>query len=57
LIVRLSGLHCQDNESVIRWLQENAISVLNVADPKESSEPGIQAEAWQWIEDLLTRLS
>ncbi|MCF8292156.1 MAG: putative molybdenum carrier protein [Chlorobium sp.] len=56
LIVRLSGLQEQDIESVIRWLQEHAIAVLNVAGPRESSEPGIHAEARQWLLSLFVNI-
>jgi len=56
LIVRLSGLLDQDIGSVIGWLREHAIAVLNVAGPRESSEPGIQAEARQWLLRLFAHL-
>jgi hypothetical protein len=36
-----------------RWIKENRILVLNVAGPRESSQPGIHAEAVRFLHALL----
>jgi hypothetical protein len=41
-------------ESVWEWVRENRIAVLNVAGPRESSCPGIQAEARAWLHRWLS---
>ncbi len=56
LMVRLDGLQDQAIESVIRWLREHAVADLNVAGPRESSEPGIHTEARQWLLSLFVRI-
>ncbi len=38
---------------VRRWLAENKIRALNIAGPRESSAPGIQAAAEAFLIDLL----
>lgn len=35
-----------------RWLKENHVRVLNVAGPRESSDPGVQREATWFLLDL-----
>jgi len=48
----------KDGETLERccdWVAENAIQVLNVAGPRESSAPGIQRQAQEFIEKLLER--
>jgi len=44
-------------DSVLAWLRENRIAVLNVAGPRESKSPGIHAHALSLLRDLLPRLS
>jgi hypothetical protein len=39
-------------ETVLRWIQEMGVEVLNVAGPRESSEPGIGLEAAQFLQRL-----
>src|SRR5205823_7624375 len=43
LVVDLDDELCPD--AVRRWIEQNGIAVLNVAGPRESSQPGIHAEA------------
>ena len=43
----------EDTEKVRQWLQAHAIRVLNVAGPRESGEPGIQAQAQVFLRLLL----
>lgn len=40
-------------ETVRRWLGEQAVEVLNVAGPRESQSPGIQAAARQFLLEVL----
>jgi len=37
-----------------RWLRENQVQVLNVAGPRESSHPGIEQAAADWIASMLS---
>lgn len=37
-----------------RWLSEHEIVTLNVAGPRESSAPGIYAQAADWLRELLS---
>ncbi len=41
-------------EIVLEWLEENRIGVLNVAGPRESREPGIQAATCAALVQILT---
>jgi hypothetical protein len=34
---------------LVKWLQSEGISILNVAGPRESTNPGIQAAAKAWL--------
>jgi hypothetical protein len=43
-----------DVVAIRRWLEENAIAVLNVAGPRESSQPGIHAQAVKLLRCVLT---
>lgn len=43
-------------DSVLAWLRENRIAVLNVAGPRESKSPGIHAHAVSLLRELLPRL-
>ncbi|MDJ0862258.1 MAG: putative molybdenum carrier protein [Gammaproteobacteria bacterium] len=53
LVIKLEdGLHTWAAE---RWLERNAIAVLNVAGPRESQHPGIYVEARAGLERLLRR--
>ncbi len=55
-------LFCIDLESdeheqlgkVAKWLDDQAIEVLNVAGPRESSRPGISKKTEQFLVNLLT---
>ena len=42
-------------EEVLCWIRDHAITVLNVAGPRESSEPGIYEESFRWIIDLFRK--
>jgi hypothetical protein len=39
-------------ETVLQWIKETGVEVLNVAGPRESSEPGIGLEAKQFLRRL-----
>lgn len=40
-------------EAVLEWVRENGIRVLNVAGPRESSRPGVYAEAVRFLAKAL----
>tara|TARA_B100000029_G_scaffold336823_1_gene328943 strand:+ start:692 stop:1171 length:480 start_codon:yes stop_codon:yes gene_type:complete len=42
--------------SILRWITDHQITVLNVAGPRESSHPGIGKQAARFLERLLTPL-
>ena len=42
-----------DPGRVLGWLAEHQVQVLNVAGPRESQHPGIGAEAYRALVDLL----
>lgn len=42
-----------DPETMVRWAEEKRISVLNVAGPRESQQPGIQHEARDFLIEAL----
>ncbi|MFY9224679.1 MAG: putative molybdenum carrier protein [Blastocatellia bacterium] len=41
---------------IISWLTENNISVLNIAGSRESTSPGIYAQAYELLEKLLLEI-
>lgn len=43
-------------EPVAAWLRANDVAVLNVAGPRESTAPGIRAEAERFVKSLLQLL-
>lgn len=43
-----------ERESVWEWLRSQRIATLNVAGPRESSCPGIYAEALSWLQRWLS---
>jgi hypothetical protein len=43
--------------SLLHWLETSGIAVLNVAGPRESQQPGIQAESRAFLEDALRLLA
>ena len=51
LVVDLSRPH--DPSAIREWLAANAIAVLNVAGPRESSEPGVYARAVALLRTIL----
>lgn len=46
-----------DYKNIINWLRENKISLLNVAGPRESKNPGIYASAKNILSTLIAQLS
>jgi hypothetical protein len=46
-------LQPSDALAVRRWLDDQAIRVLNVAGPRESSQPGIHAQATEFLRRVL----
>ncbi len=42
-----------DPDSVWQWLVQEQIKVLNIAGPRESKEPGIQAEALAFLRQVI----
>ncbi len=51
LVVELDGT--QDAAAVARWIRESNIGVLNVAGPRESSHPGIAADARSFVGEII----
>jgi hypothetical protein len=65
LTVELAGRHHKpslvidladpiDLDAVRRWVEQHRVRVLNVAGPRESSCPGIHAEATAWLHRWLS---
>ncbi len=44
-----------DWDAVRHWLQSHKIATLNIAGPRESSQPGIQAQSREVIVELFSR--
>jgi predicted Rossmann-fold nucleotide-binding protein len=42
-------LDCRD---ILNWLEDNDISTLNIAGPRESQNPGIEAQTQKCLEEL-----
>lgn len=55
LVVCLSGR--QDMADVVAWVKRHVVTVLNIAGPRESSEPGIYQEALHWLGILFQQLA
>jgi hypothetical protein len=51
LLIDLAG--DRDIDGVRQWLVSNAVQVLNVAGPRESSVPGITKEAFEFLQTVL----
>jgi hypothetical protein len=51
LLIDLAG--DRDIDGVRQWLVSNAVHVLNVAGPRESSVPGITQEAFEFLQTVL----
>lgn len=43
-----------DMEDIAAWIEEHGVKVLNIAGPRESSQPGIGNEARDFLRRLLT---
>ena len=57
LIVQLDGEDIVKPEHVVRWLNGQYISILNIAGPRESKCPdGIYSESFSYLEKVLTLL-
>jgi len=56
LIIQLDAEQIIKPAHVIRWLDGQYISVLNVAGPRESKHPGIHADAYRYITDIFALL-
>jgi len=57
LIVQLDGAEVVKPEHVVRWLNGQYISVLNIAGPRESKCPGgIYSESFSYLEKIFTIL-
>ena len=40
-------------DTVVSWISQEGITVLNVAGPRESTCPGIYRESFDWLQELL----
>lgn len=57
LIVQLDAAEIIKPEQVMRWIDGQDISILNVAGPRESKFPeGIYAQSYAFLEKLFSRL-
>jgi hypothetical protein len=54
--LRIVDLEADDVEPVAAWVRAHGIEVLNVAGPRESTAPGIHAEAERFVKSLLRLL-
>ena len=43
-------------DSIVRWLEENEIKILNVAGPRESGYPTITQKATKFLRELMERV-
>jgi len=55
LVINLA--HPPDNQKIIEWLNENSINRLNIAGPRESKQPGIYQEAYDFLLMLLSDIT
>ncbi|WP_232008909.1 putative molybdenum carrier protein [Geobacter sulfurreducens] len=56
LIVQLDAEQMIEPSQVIRWIQGQQISILNIAGPKESKCPGIYANSYAYLENIFMML-
>jgi hypothetical protein len=54
LVVQLESVAAQSAGDVRAWVTENRIQVLNVAGPRESKRPGVQAMGRCYLDALFT---
>jgi hypothetical protein len=54
LVLDLWDKTAENNQRLIDWLQQEGISTLNVAGPRESGEPGIYDEVVDFLEEVLS---
>jgi hypothetical protein len=52
LIIQIDGQ--PSAESVINWIRENNLRVLNVAGPRESKCPGLHARSVEFLREVFT---
>jgi hypothetical protein len=45
-----------DNQKILEWLNEKNINTLNIAGPRESKQPGIYQQAYDYLESLLSNI-
>lgn len=45
--------HSPARDTVLAWAQANQIRILNVAGPREGEQPGIYAQAMQFLREIL----
>jgi hypothetical protein len=43
-----------DSYDILNWLKDNGVATLNVAGPRESQNPGIEAQTQRCLEALLS---
>lgn len=53
MLVQLDRQDHPGTEEVVAWLRDHAIRVLNVAGPRESKRPGIYAQSYAFLKELL----
>ncbi len=51
-VIQLDNNQTFEKEKLINWLEQNEISVLNVAGPRESSNPGIYELTSKFLQNL-----
>ena len=54
LVINL--LQPPDNREILEWINENNINTLNIAGPRESKQPGIYQEAYDFLLTLLNNI-
>ena len=45
-----------DNREILEWINENNINTLNIAGPRESKQPGVYQQAYDYLESLLSNI-
>ncbi len=46
-----------DNREILEWINENNINTLNIAGPRESKQPGIYQQAYDFLLTLLNNIT
>lgn len=55
LIIDLSAK--TPNKTILKWLSNNNIKVLNIAGPRESQSPGIYAKSLKFLKQIITEIN